>query len=66
MTGIANGLTLPNSLTNGQTTDAPLVMANYNTLLAALNRAPSSGKSPAKLARNARRTGSNFGGQTPP
>lgn len=39
MTGIANGLTLPNSLTNGQTTDAPLVMANYNTLLAALNRA---------------------------
>ena len=39
MTGIANGLTLPNSLANGQTTDASLVMANYNTLLLALNRA---------------------------
>ena len=39
MTGIANGLTLPNSLANGQTTDASLVMANYNTLLVALNRA---------------------------
>ena len=39
MTGIANGLTLPNTLANGQTTDASLVMANYSTLLAALNRA---------------------------
>jgi len=39
MTGIANGLTLPNSLANGQTTDASQVMANYNTLLVALNRA---------------------------
>ena len=39
MTGIANGLTLPNALANGQTTDASLVMANYNTLLLALNRA---------------------------
>jgi hypothetical protein len=39
MTGITNGLTLPNSLANGQTTDASLVMANYNTLLLALNRA---------------------------
>jgi len=39
MTGIANGLTLPNSLANGQTTDASLVMANYSTLLVALNRA---------------------------
>lgn len=36
---IANGITLPNALANGQTTDAAQVMANYNTLLTALNRA---------------------------
>lgn len=39
MTGIANGIALPNALANGQTTDASLVMANYNALLVALNRA---------------------------
>lgn len=36
---IANGLTIPNSLANGQATDAPAVMANYNALLVGLNRA---------------------------
>jgi hypothetical protein len=36
---VSNGLTLPYSIANGQTNDATQVMANYNTLLLALNRA---------------------------
>jgi len=36
---IANGLVLPNNITNGSTTDAVPVMADFNYLLAALNRA---------------------------
>lgn len=36
---VSNGITLPYSIANGQTNDATQVMANYNTLLLALNRA---------------------------
>ena len=36
---IANGLVLPNQISNGNALDATVVMANYNALLAALNRA---------------------------
>lgn len=36
---IANGLSLPNPLSNGTTADAVAVMADYNYLLGALNRA---------------------------
>jgi hypothetical protein len=36
---VSNGLTLPNTLANGQTTDATLLMANLNVLLSGLNRA---------------------------
>ena len=36
---VSNDITLPYSIANGQTNDATQVMANYNTLLAALNRA---------------------------
>lgn len=36
---IANGLTLPVTLTDGTTAEAPDVMSDFNTLLAALNRA---------------------------
>lgn len=36
---IANGLALPNALSNGTTNDAVPVMADFNYLLAALNRA---------------------------
>ena len=36
---IANGLTIPNNIANGNTTDAPTAMANWNALLVALNRA---------------------------
>lgn len=35
---IANSLVLPNSFANGQTSDAPAMMADLNYLLAALNR----------------------------
>ena len=36
---ISNGLVLPNQISNGNALDATVVMANYNALLAALNRA---------------------------
>lgn len=36
---ISNGLTIPNNIANGATTDAPTAMANWNALLVALNRA---------------------------
>lgn len=36
---ISNGIAIPNSLANGQTVDAPKLMANFNALLAALNAA---------------------------
>jgi hypothetical protein len=37
--GIANGLTIPNNIANGNALDAPTAMANWNALLVALNRA---------------------------
>jgi hypothetical protein len=37
--GIANGLTIPNNIANGNALDAPTAMANWNGLLVALNRA---------------------------
>lgn len=36
---VANGLALPNTIANGQTSDAPTMMADLNYLLTALNRA---------------------------
>lgn len=36
---LSNGISLPNAIANGDTTDASLMMADLNTLLAGLNRA---------------------------